>query len=91
MTAGDDNQALIWSINTEDAPTDINGTKPPGSDIAGAEGLDQSDDKLQFYQAGGPIHQLLWCQSRSNWISIAYLNKMQVLLADPFKNDVVDE
>lgn len=37
------------------------------------------DEPYLSYRADGPVHQLLWCNSRSKWISIAFENKLQVL------------
>ena len=73
-TAGDDSQTIIWGLNRNDQP---NGLFQEGGAMP-QENQNFEEPQL-VYGADGPVHQLLWCSTRSKWISIAYENKVQVL------------
>lgn len=64
VTAGDDHQTLIWSLSDHQS---MQNDEPIRLDF---------DDPNLSYKADGPVHSLLWCQTRSKWISIAYQNKL---------------
>lgn len=69
VTAGDDCQTLIWSLNCNDNAETLHA--PDDGQMRG-----NLDEPYLAYSAQGPVHQLLWCQSRSKWISIAFENKV---------------
>eukprot|EP01018_Ginkgo_biloba_P012206 Gb_40146 [translate_table: standard] len=62
-TAGDDSQALIWELSSVSQPL--------------VEG--SSLDPILAYTAGAEINQLQWSSMQSDWVAIAFSNKLQIL------------